>query len=57
MVKKTALAAMAAIDQDANGKLSYEELESLINPGKLGLLKEVHVYVRVPFIPLMLLKL
>ena len=57
MVKKTALTAMAAIDQDANGKLSYEELESLINPGKLGLLKEVHVYVRVPFIPLMLLKL
>jgi len=35
VVKKTALTAMAAIDQDANGKISYEELESLFNPDTL----------------------
>ena len=39
MVKKAALAAIRAVDEDANGKVSFEELERVINPGGSQLVK------------------
>merc|ERR1712037_522721 len=34
-VKKAALAAIRAVDEDANGKVSFEELKRVINPDTL----------------------